>query len=148
MLESVHATDNLTTAQAHEDALNPIDVNSQGRPKEFTVKEEDFQQWSREIQAFFAGEIKESEMMFADQTMEITTTAIDLKFLPTDMNGGRGVRNLEFVLQHMHEMLRTCTSQEANDTVANSRKNPRVWQRQSVQLMVHERTFNLRQSKE
>ena len=56
--------------------------------------------------------------------MEVTTTTIDLEFLPTDSNEGRGVRNLEVILQHMHETLLTCTSQEANDTVANSRKNP------------------------
>ena len=46
------------------------------------------------------------------------------------MNGGRGVRNLEFVLHHTQEMLRTRTSQEANDIVANSRKNPlEAWRR-------------------
>ena len=62
--------------------------------------------------------------------MEITTTAINLEFLPTESNGGRGVRNLEFVLQHMHEMLTIRTSQEANDIVANSRKNPlEAWRR-------------------
>ena len=54
----------------------------------------------------------------------------DLEFSPTDTNKGRGVRNLMFVLQRMHEMLRTCTSQEANDIVANSRKNPlEAWRR-------------------
>ena len=44
---------------------------------------------------------------------------------PKEFSGkDRGVHNMEFVLQHMHEMFRTRTSQEANDTVANSRKNP------------------------
>ena len=50
---------------------------------------EDFQQWAKKTEAFFAGVIKESEMMLewaADQTTEITTTAIDLEFLPTDSN--------------------------------------------------------------
>ena len=42
----------------------------------------------------------------------------------TESNGGRGVHNLEFVLQQMYEMLRTRTSQEANGIVAKSRKNP------------------------
>ena len=58
-----------------------------GRPKEFTGREEDFQQWSKKTEAFFAGVIKESEMMLewaAEQPTEITTTAIDLEFLPTD----------------------------------------------------------------
>ena len=43
--------------------------------------------------------IKESEMMLewsAEQATEITTTAIDLEFLPTDTNEDRGVQNLEF----------------------------------------------------
>ena len=65
-------------SRVHEDIPNPIDVNSQGRPKEFSSKE-DFQQRSRELQTIFAGEIKESEMMLewaADQMREITTNAI------------------------------------------------------------------------
>ena len=33
------------------------------RPNEFTGREEDFQQWSKKTEAFFAGVIKESEMM-------------------------------------------------------------------------------------
>ena len=55
-----------------------------GRPKVFTGREEDFQQWSKKTEAFFAGVIKESEMMLewaAEQRTEITTTAIDLEFL-------------------------------------------------------------------
>ena len=70
-----------------------------GCSKEFTGCEEDFQQWSKKTEAFFAGVIKESEMMLewtAEQPTEITTTAIDLKFLPTDTNEDRGVQNLEF----------------------------------------------------
>ena len=76
---------------------------------------------------FFAGVIKESEMMLewaAEQPAEITTTAIDLEFLPTDANEDKGVQNLEFVLQQMHTALMALTSYEANDIVANSRKNP------------------------
>ena len=39
---------------------------------------------------------------------------------PQEVSGkDRGVHNMECVLQHMHEMLRTRTSQEANDIVAN-----------------------------
>ena len=142
--ESVHASDNLTTAQTHEYIPNPIDENSQDRPslidvkglgrlKEFSGKEEDFQQWSKKTEAFFAGLIKESEMMLgwaANQTTEITTTAIDLDFLSTDVNEGRGVQNLEFVLQQMHIMLMDLASGEANDMVDNSRKNPlQAWRR-------------------
>ena len=104
-----------------------------GRPKEFTGREEDFQQWSKKTEAFFAGVIKESEMMLewaAEQPTEITTTAIDLEFLPTDTNEDRGVQNLEFVLQQMHTALMALTSYEANDIVANSRKNPlEAWRR-------------------
>ena len=41
------------------------------------------------------------EMMLewaAEQPTEITTTAMDLEFLPTDTNEDRGVQNLEFVV--------------------------------------------------
>ena len=100
---------------------------SLGRPKEFTGREEDFQQWSKKTKTFFAGVIKESEMMLewaAEQPTEITTTVIDLEFLPTDTNEDRVVKNLEFVLQQMHAAFMVLTSYEANDIVANSRKNP------------------------
>ena len=41
-----------------------------------------------------------------------------------------GVRNLEHILQHTHETFVTRTSQEGNDIVANSRKNPlEAWRR-------------------
>ena len=67
----------------------------------------------------------------AEQLKEITMTAIDLEFLPTDTNKDRGVQNLEFVLQQMHTALMALTSYEANDVVANSRKNPlEAWRRQ------------------
>ena len=85
------------------------------------------------IEAFFAGVIVESEMMLvwaAEQPKEITMTAIDLEFLPTDANKDRGVQHLEFVLQQMHTALMALTSFEANDIVANSRKNPlEAWRR-------------------
>ena len=95
-------------------------------------REEDFQQWSKKTEAFFAGVIKETEMMLewaAEQPTEITTTAIDLE-LSTDTNVDRVVQNLEFVLQQMHTALMAVTSYEANDIVANSRKNPlEAWRR-------------------
>ena len=129
---AVRAINNLATAQVRKDTPSLIDVKGLGRPKEFTRCEEDFQQWSKKTEAFFAGVIKESEMMLkwaAEQPTEITTTAIDLEFLPTDANDDR-VQNLEFVLQQMHTALMALTSHEANDIVANSRKNPlEAWRR-------------------
>ena len=66
----------------------------------------------------------------AEQPTEITTTAIDLEFLLTDKNEDRGVQNLEFVMQQMHTALMALTIYEANDIVANSRKNPlEAWRR-------------------
>ena len=107
-----------------------------GRPKELSCKEGDFQQWSKETEAFFAGVIKEAEMMLewaAEQTTEILTEFIDREFLPTATNQERGVQNLEFVLQQMHTMLTDLTSGEANDIVANSRKNPvEAWRRDTI----------------
>ena len=88
---------------------------------------------AKKTEAFFAGVTKESEMMLewaGEQATEITTTAIDLEFLPTDTNEDRGVPNLEFVLQQMHTALMALTSYEANDIVAHSRKNPlEAWRR-------------------
>ena len=59
----------------------------------------------------------------AEQTIEITTTAVDLEFLPSETNEDRGVQNLASVLQQMHTALMALMSYEANDIVANSRKN-------------------------
>ena len=133
LAEAVRAINNVGTAQVRKDTPSLIDVKGLGRPKEFTGSEEDFQQWSKKTEAFFAGVIKESEMMLewaAEQPTEITTTAIDLEFLPTDTNEDRGVQNLEFVLLQMHTALMAPTSYEANDIVANSRKNPlEAWRR-------------------
>ena len=105
---------------------------SHRRPKEFSGKEEDFQQWLKKTEAFFAGVVKESEMMLewsAEQVTQITRELIDLQLLPTSTKVERGVRNLDFVLQ-MHTALTALTSCESNDIVANSRKNPlAAWRR-------------------
>ena len=133
LAEAVRAINNLATAQVRKDTPSLIDVKGLGRPKEFSGKEEAFQQWSKKTEAFFAGVIKESEMMLqwaADQTTEITTELINREFLLTAKNQKRGVQNLEFVLQQMHTALMALTSYEAKDIVANSRKNPlEAWRR-------------------
>ena len=52
-----------------------------GRPKELSGKEEDFQQWSKKTEV--------CSMMLewsAEQATEITTTDIELEFLPTVTN--------------------------------------------------------------
>ena len=100
LADAVRAINNHATAQVRKDTPCLIDVKVLGRPKEFTGREEDFQQWSKKTEAFFAGVIKESEMMLewaAEQATEITMTAIDLQFLPTNTNEDSGVQNLEFV---------------------------------------------------
>ena len=106
--DAVRASNNLSTAQVRKDTPSLIDVKGLGRPKELTGREENFQQWSKKMEVFFAGVIKESERTLewaAEQPTEITTTAIDLEFLPTDANADRGVQNLEFVVQQMHTAL-------------------------------------------
>ena len=108
MAEAVRAINNLATAQVRKDTPNLIDVNGLGRPKEFSGKEEDFQQWSKKTEAFFAGVINESEMMLewaAERTTEITTELVNREFLPTATNQEGGVQTLEFVLQQMHTAL-------------------------------------------
>ena len=125
--DAVRAINNLATAQVRKDTPSLIDVKGLGRPKEFSGKEEDLQRWSKKTEAFFAGVMLE---WAAEQATEITTTAIDLEFLPTDTKLDRGVQNLKFVLQQMHTALMALTSFEANDIVANSRKNPlEAWRR-------------------
>ena len=82
MAEAVQVVNNLTIAQVRRDAPSLINTKDAGRPKVFSGKEEDFQQWARKTEAIFAGEIKESEMMLewaADLSTEITKTAIDLE---------------------------------------------------------------------
>ena len=87
--------DAVRAAQVRKDTPSLIDLKGLGRPREFTGREEDFQQRSKKTEAFFAGVIKESEMMLewaAEQATEITTTAIDLEFLSTDTNEDRIVQ--------------------------------------------------------
>ena len=67
-----------------------------GCPKEFSDRDEDFQQWSKKTEAFFVGVIKQSEMMLvwsAEQAAEITTELIDLEFLPTSTRGTRSAQS-------------------------------------------------------
>ena len=89
LAEAARAINNLTTAQIRKETPSLIDVKDLGRPKEFSGKKEDFQQWSKETEAFFAGVIQECEMMLecaAEQTIDITMTSINLEFLPSDTN--------------------------------------------------------------
>ena len=60
---AVRAINNLATAQVRTDTPSLIDVNGLRRSKEFSGREEDFQQRSKKTEAFFAGVIRESEMM-------------------------------------------------------------------------------------
>ena len=87
---AVRAINSLATAQDRKDTPSLIDVKGLGRPKEFTGRDEDFQQWSKKTEAFFAGVIKESEMMLEWAAGQPT----DLEFLLTDTNEDRGVWSL------------------------------------------------------
>ena len=63
LADAVRAINNLPTAQVRKDTPSLIDVKGLGRPKEFSGREQDLQQWSKNTGAFFAVAIKESEMM-------------------------------------------------------------------------------------
>ena len=66
----------------------------------------------------------------AEHVTEITTELIDLEFLLTATNVERGGHKVEFVLQQTHTAPMALTNYEANDIVANSRKNPwEAWRR-------------------
>ena len=72
-------------------------MNGVGKPKKFTGKGEDFQQWSEKTEAFFAGVIKEFQMMLewsAEQATDITTDEVELEFTPTVTNTEGSVPNL------------------------------------------------------
>ena len=99
LADAVRAINNLVTAQVRSDTPSLIDVKGLGRPKEFSGEEEDVQRWSKKTEAFFAGVIKESEMMewAAEQTTEVTAELI-ANSLPTATNQERGVQNLQCVL--------------------------------------------------
>ena len=45
-----HAIDNLATAEVRSDTPRLVDVKGRGRLKDFSVKGEDFQQWSKKTQ--------------------------------------------------------------------------------------------------
>ena len=118
----MRAINNLAKAQIRKDTPSLIDVNGLGRPKELTFREEDFQQWSKNTKAFFAGVIKESEVMSewaAEQATEITREHTDRELPPTATDQERGVHNLEFVLQQMRTTLVALSSYEDNYIVAN-----------------------------
>ena len=104
LADVVRAINNLTTAQVRKDTPSLIDVGGLGRPKDLSGREEDFQQWSKKTEAFFA--VLE---WAAEQATGITTTAIDLEFLPMDTNVDRGVQNLEFVLQQFSRVVKRMT---------------------------------------
>ena len=96
LAEAVRAINNLATAQVLKDTPSLIGANGLGRPKEFSGRKEDFQQWFKKTEAFSAGVIQESDMMLewaAEQTTEITTELINREFLPTATNQERGVQN-------------------------------------------------------
>ena len=59
LADALRAINNLATAQVRKDTPSLNDMKGLGRPKEFTCREEDFQQWSKKTEAFFAGVIKE-----------------------------------------------------------------------------------------
>ena len=139
---AVQAIDNLATAQDRKDTPSLIDVNGLGCLKEFSGKEDDVQWWSKKTGAFFAGVVKESGTMLewaAEQMTEITAKLIGREFLLTATNQERGVQNLGFVLQQMHTALVALTNCEANDIVANSRKNPlEAWRRLKKNTILQE----------
>ena len=129
LADAVRATNNLATAQVRKDTPSLIDVKGLGRPKEFTGREEDLQQRSKKTEAFFACVIKESEMMLewaAEQPTEIISSSC--RRTPTRTEECR-TWNLCCSKCTQHSCM-ALTSYEANDIVANSRKNPlEEWRR-------------------
>ena len=107
MSGAVREIDNLTTAQAQRDTLSLIDVSGLGRLKEF-------QQWAKKTEAFFAGVIKESEMMLewaAEQTTEIKTTRDRSRVI--DDGFERGSRSAQTGVHFAADAYSACGSHES-----------------------------------
>ena len=103
------------TAQVRKDTPSLIDVRGLGCPKEFSSREEDFQQWSKKM---------ENKRLKPRRQLSISSSC------PSETNVDREVQNLEFVSQQRHAALMAFTSFEPGDTAANSRKNPlEAWRR-------------------
>ena len=52
LADAVRAINNLVTAQVRKDTPSLIDVKCLGRPKDFSGRVEDFQQWSKKTRAY------------------------------------------------------------------------------------------------
>ena len=107
----------------HDKILAKPKVKGLGRPKEFMDREEGCQLCSMNVGVFFAGVIRESEIMSEwsdDEVIDMTMEAVDLEVrAPTCAQPGA-------VLQQAHTASMALTGYEATDTVAISRKNPLV----------------------
>ena len=77
----------------------------------------------RAINNLATAQVRKDWRWAAEEPTDITTTAIELEFLPTATKVERGVENLECVLQQMHTALMALASYEAHAFVAISRKN-------------------------
>ena len=132
MGEAVTAIRELAAAHGRKEQPSLIDAKGLGKPKEFSGKEEDFQQWSQKTESFCTGVIPMAEFMLewaADQATEIVGASIEVEFGDA-AEEGREVPNLDFVLAQMHTALMALTHGEANDIVANAKKNPlEAWRR-------------------
>ena len=103
LAEAVRAINNRAVAQVRKDTRTFIEVKGLGRLKKFTGKEEDVQQWSKKTEAFFAGVVKESEIILERSTQQvITMVRAESEFTPPTPNVYGGVVYPEFVLQQTH----------------------------------------------
>ena len=62
LADAVRAINNLATAQVRKHTPSLIDVKGLGRPKEFSCREEDFQQWSKKTEGVALREEAEGQV--------------------------------------------------------------------------------------
>ena len=77
----------------------------------------------KKTEAFFAGAIKESEIMLvwsAEHVTETTVEHVELELTPTTTNVERCVPNVEFVLQQMHAAVMALTIYKATALIAET----------------------------
>eukprot|EP00959_Pyramimonas_sp_CCMP1952_P122523 2561562-Pyramimonas_sp.AAC.1 len=83
MAEAVAAIRDLARAQADRSRPTLVDTKGLGRPKVFSNKEDEFQNWSQKVESFFSGVFPEAERLLewsADQGGEVDLDAVRDEF--------------------------------------------------------------------
>ncbi|CAK0855964.1 unnamed protein product [Prorocentrum cordatum] len=133
MADAVAAIRELARAQADRSRPTLVDTRGLGRPKVFSNKEDDFQNWSQKVESFFSGVFPEAERLLewsADQGGEVELDAVRDEFGELQDDPERRVEQLEAITHQLFTALIQLTEGESLNIVKNSKKNPyEAWRR-------------------